>query len=106
MHDIVIRGGTILDGTGAAAFAGDVAIDGDRIAEVGSKAGPGKREIDANGIHVTPSWLDVQTHYDGQATWDPVLAPSSCNGMTPILFGSCGVGFAPVRRSIVRGSSI
>src|SRR5271163_3130119 len=101
MHDIVICGGTILDGTGAAAFAGGVAIDGDRIAEVGSKTGPGKREIDANGLHFTPGWVDVQTHYDSQATWDPVLAPSSSNGMTPTLFGSCGVDFALVCRSIV-----
>jgi N-acyl-D-aspartate/D-glutamate deacylase len=66
MHDIVIRGGTILDGTGAAEFAGDVA---DRIAQVGGKAGPSKREIDANGLLVTPGWVDVHTHYDGQATW-------------------------------------
>jgi N-acyl-D-amino-acid deacylase len=98
MHDIVIRGGTILDGTGAAAFAGDVAIDGDRLSQVGGKAGPGKRDIDANGLLVTPGWVDVHTHYDGQATWDPVLAPSSWHGVTTILFGNCGVGFAPVRR--------
>ena len=74
MHDIVIRGGSILDGTGAAEFAGDVAIDGAKIAQVGGKAGPAKREIDANGLLVTPGWVDVHTHYDGQATWDPVLA--------------------------------
>ena len=98
MHDIVIRGGTILDGTGAAEFAGDVAIDGGKIAAVGGKAGPGKREIDAAGLLVTPGWVDVHTHYDGQATWDPVLAPSSWHGVTTILFGNCGVGFAPVRR--------
>jgi N-acyl-D-amino-acid deacylase len=98
MHDIVIRGGTILDGTGAAAFAGDVAIDGDRLSQVGGKAGPGEREIDADGLLVTPGWVDVHTHYDGQATWDPVLAPSSWHGVTTILFGNCGVGFAPVRR--------
>jgi N-acyl-D-aspartate/D-glutamate deacylase len=97
MHDIVIRGGTILDGTGAAEFAGDVALDGNRIAQVGGKAGPGKREIDANGLLVTPGWVDVHTHYDGQATWDPVLAPSSWHGVTTVLFGNCGVGFAPVR---------
>jgi N-acyl-D-aspartate/D-glutamate deacylase len=96
MHDVVIRSGTILDGTGAAAFAGDVAIDGDRIAEIGGKVGPGKREIDANGLLVTPGWVDVHTHYDGQATWDPLLAPSSWHGVTTILFGNCGVGFAPV----------
>jgi N-acyl-D-aspartate/D-glutamate deacylase len=97
MHDIVIRGGTILDGTGAAEFAGDVAIDGSRLAVVGGRAGPGKREIDANGLLVTPGWVDAHTHYDGQATWDPVLAPSSWHGVTTILFGNCGVGFAPVR---------
>jgi N-acyl-D-amino-acid deacylase len=98
MHDIVIRGGTILDGTGSAAFAGDLAIDGARIAQVGGKAGPAKREIDANGLLITPGWVDVHTHYDGQATWDPVLAPSSWHGVTTILFGNCGVGFAPVRQ--------
>jgi len=98
MHDIVIRGGSILDGTGSDAFAGDVAIDGGKITSVGGKAGPGKREIDADGLLVTPGWVDVHTHYDGQATWDPVLAPSSWHGVTTILFGNCGVGFAPVRK--------
>ncbi|MFO1081430.1 MAG: amidohydrolase family protein [Reyranellaceae bacterium] len=97
MHDIVIRGGTIVDGTGAPAFTGDVAIDGDRLVQVGGKAGPGKREIRADGRLVTPGWVDVHTHYDGQATWDPVLAPSSWHGATTIVFGNCGVGFAPVR---------
>jgi N-acyl-D-amino-acid deacylase len=97
MHDIVIRGGTILDGTGAEAFTGDVAVEGDRIVSVGGKAGPGRREIGADGLLVTPGWVDVHTHYDGQATWDPVLAPSSWHGVTTILFGNCGVGFAPVR---------
>jgi N-acyl-D-aspartate/D-glutamate deacylase len=98
MHDTVIRGGTIIDGAGKERFTGDVAIDGDRIAQVGGKAGPGKREIDADGLLVTPGWVDVHTHYDGQATWDPELAPSSWHGVTTILFGNCGVGFAPVRR--------
>ena len=97
MHDIVIRGGTIIDGTGAPRFAGDVAIDGERIVAVGGKAGPARRVIDADGLLVTPGWVDVHTHYDGQATWDPVLAPSSWHGVTTILFGNCGVGFAPVR---------
>jgi N-acyl-D-aspartate/D-glutamate deacylase len=98
MHDIVVRGGSILDGTGAEAFSGDIAIDGERLTQVGGKAGPGKREIDADGLLVTPGWVDVHTHYDGQATWDPVLAPSSWHGVTTILFGNCGVGFAPVRK--------
>jgi N-acyl-D-amino-acid deacylase len=91
MHDIVIRGGKIVDGTG-------VALSGDRIVQVGGKAGPGKREVNADGRLVTPGWVDVHTHYDGQATWDPVLAPSSWHGATTIVFGNCGVGFAPVRR--------
>ena len=98
MHDLVIRGGTIVDGTGATAFTGDIAIDGDRLAQVGGKAGPGRREVQADGRLVTPGWVDVHTHYDGQATWDPVLAPSSWHGVTTILMGNCGVGFAPVKR--------
>ncbi|MGE0259041.1 MAG: amidohydrolase family protein [Alphaproteobacteria bacterium] len=97
MHDIVIRGGTIVDGTGAPRFTGDVAIDGERIVSVGGKAGPARRVIGADGLLVAPGWVDVHTHYDGQATWDPVLAPSSWHGVTTILFGNCGVGFAPVR---------
>src|ERR1700757_4828 len=97
MHDIVIRGGTIVDGTGAPRFTGDVAIERGRIAAVGGKAGPARRVVDADGLLVTPGWVDVHTHYDGQATWDPVLAPSSWHGVTTILFGNCGVGFAPVR---------
>ncbi|MBX6373545.1 MAG: amidohydrolase family protein [Acetobacteraceae bacterium] len=98
MHTTVIRGGTIVDGTGRPAFTGDVALDGDRIVQVGGKAGPGRREINADGLLVTPGWVDVHTHYDGQATWDPELSPSSWHGVTTVLFGNCGVGFAPVRR--------
>jgi N-acyl-D-amino-acid deacylase len=98
MHDIVIRGGTIIDGTGKPGFTGDLAIDGERIAAVGGKAGPGKREIDAAGLLVTPGWVDVHTHYDGQAIWDPLLTPSSWHGVTTVMFGNCGVGFAPVRQ--------
>lgn len=98
MHDTVIRGGTIIDGTGKAGFTGDLAIEGGRIAAVGGKLGPGRRELDAAGKLVTPGWVDAHTHYDGQATWDPLLAPSSWHGVTTILFGNCGVGFAPVRR--------
>jgi N-acyl-D-amino-acid deacylase len=98
MHDIVIRGGTIIDGSGKPAFAGDVAIDGDRIAAVGGKLGPGRREVDADGLLVTPGWVDVHTHYDGQAMWDPLLAPSCWHGVTTVMFGNCGVGFAPVKK--------
>ena len=98
MHDIVIRGGTIIDGTGKAPFSGDVAIAGGRIAAVGGKQGPGKREIDAAGLMVTPGWVDVHTHYDGQAMWDPLLTPSCWHGVTTVMFGNCGVGFAPVKK--------
>ena len=97
MHDIVIRGGTIIDGTGSEGYIGDVAIDGETLAQVGGEVGPGKREIDAKGMLVTPGWVDVHTHYDGQATWDPMLAPSSWHGVTTVLFGNCGVGFAPCK---------
>ncbi|HSG92010.1 MAG TPA: amidohydrolase family protein [Pseudomonadales bacterium] len=97
MHDLVIRGGTIIDGSGGARFTGDVAIAGGRIVEVGEVTGAGRREIDARGQLVTPGWVDVHTHYDGQATWDPLLAPSSWHGVTTVVMGNCGVGFAPVR---------
>lgn len=97
MHDTVIRGGTIIDGTGKAGFTGDVAIEDGKIVSVGGKAGPGRRDINADGNIVTPGWVDAHTHYDGQATWDSELAPSSWHGVTTILFGNCGVGFAPVQ---------
>ena len=97
MRDLIIRGGTIIDGTGGEPFVGDVAIDGDRIVEVGQDLGPARREIDAAGLIVTPGWVDIHTHYDGQATWDPLLAPSSWHGVTTAIVGNCGVGFAPVR---------
>jgi N-acyl-D-amino-acid deacylase len=98
MHDIVIRGGTIIDGTGKPPFSGDLAIEGARIAGVGGRQGPARREIDASGLLVTPGWVDAHTHYDGQAMWDPLLAPSCWHGVTTAIFGNCGVGFAPVRR--------
>ena len=97
MHDIVIRGGTIIDGTGKPRFTGDVGITADQISEVGGKLGPGRREMDASGLLVTPGWVDVHTHYDGQAMWDPMLSPSCWHGVTTTMFGNCGVGFAPVR---------
>jgi N-acyl-D-aspartate/D-glutamate deacylase len=97
MHDIVIRNGKIVDGLGVPAFHGDVAIDDGRLTQVGGKAGPAKREIAANGLVVAPGWVDVHTHYDGQVTWDPLLTPSSWHGVTTIVMGNCGVGFAPVR---------
>lgn len=96
MHDIVIRGGTVVDGSGAPARTADVAIDGDRIAAVGDDVGEGRREIDASGLLVTPGWVDIHTHYDAQATWDPYLTPSGFHGVTTVVMGNCGVGFAPV----------
>jgi N-acyl-D-amino-acid deacylase len=96
MHDLVIRNGSIVDGTGRAAFGGDIAVDGGVIVGVGGKAGAGRREIDAAGLLVTPGWVDIHTHYDGQVTWDPYLTPSSWHGVTTIVMGNCGVGFAPV----------
>ncbi len=99
MHDTVIRNGTIVDGTGRAAYTGDLAIDDGRISVAGGNVGAGHREIDADGALVTPGWVDVHTHYDGQATWDPILAPSSWHGVTTAMFGNCGVGFAPVRKA-------
>ena len=95
-HDVVIRGGSVIDGTGAAATTADVAIDGETIVEVGRVDGTGAREIDAAGALVTPGFVDIHTHYDGQATWDNHLAPSSWHGVTTVIMGNCGVGFAPV----------
>ena len=105
MHDLVIRGGTVVDGTGAPAREADVAIDGDRISAVGSDVGEGRREIDATGLLVAPGWVDVHTHYDGQVTWDPYLTPSGWNGVTTLVMGNCGVGFAPVRLASRTSSS-
>ena len=96
MYDIVIRGGTVIDGSGAAGKVLDVAISGDTIAAIGSNLGAGKREVDAKGLLVTPGWVDIHTHYDGQVSWDPLLSPSSWNGVTTVVMGNCGVGFAPV----------
>ncbi|MGH9275896.1 MAG: N-acyl-D-amino-acid deacylase family protein, partial [Acidimicrobiales bacterium] len=97
MHELVIRGGTVVDGTGAPAVTADVAVDGGRITGVGPGLGKGAREIDADGLVVAPGWVDIHTHYDGQVTWDPELTPSSWHGVTTVVMGNCGVGFAPVR---------
>ena len=96
-HDIVIRNGTVVDGTGAPRRQADVAIDGKTITAVGSVPGRGKREIDAAGYLVTPGWVDIHTHYDGQVSWDPYLSPSCWHGVTTVVMGNCGVGFAPVK---------
>src|SRR5437588_11639483 len=95
--DCVIRNGTLVDGTGREPVVADVAIRDGRIAEIGKFAGSGKEEIDATGRLVTPGFVDIHTHYDGQAIWDDRLAPSSWHGVTTAVIGNCGVGFAPVR---------
>jgi len=96
-HDLVIRGGTVIDGTGGSRREADVAIDGGRITAVGKVAGAGREELDARGLFVTPGFVDVHTHYDGQVTWENRLSPSSGHGVTTVVMGNCGVGFAPVR---------
>ncbi len=96
-YDLVIRNGTLADGTGAALREADMAVRGGRIAAVGKVSGRGREEIDARDRLVTPGFVDIHTHYDGQATWDARLAPSSWHGVTTVVMGNCGVGFAPVR---------
>ena len=98
--DLVVRGACVVDGTGAAGRIADVAVRGGLIVEVeGSVSGTGRREIDAEGLLVTPGFVDIHTHFDGQATWDSVLAPSSIHGVTSVVIGNCGVGFAPAHRT-------
>ena len=107
MHDLVIRGGFLVDGTGRAGRLADIAVDDgvitavvDRGADVGAdvgtdEIGEARRVVDATGRLVTPGWVDIHTHYDGQASWDPYLTPSSWHGVTTVVMGNCGVGFAP-----------
>lgn len=96
-YDLIIKGGKIVDGTGAPAFTGDIAVKDGKIAAVGQVTGTATREIDAGGLLVTPGFVDIHTHYDAQATWDPYLTPSSLHGVTTVVMGNCGVGFAPVK---------
>ena len=96
-HDVVLRGGLVVDGTGAPAAAADVAVDGGVVSVVGEVDGRGRDELDVEGLVVAPGWVDIHTHYDGQVTWDPLLTPSSWQGVTTVVMGNCGVGFAPVR---------
>ena len=98
MHDLVIQGGTVVDGTGAPARTADITVTDGIITGIGDHRGEdAARTVDAEGLLVTPGWVDIHTHYDGQATWDDVLAPSSWHGVTTLVTGNCGVGFAPAR---------
>src|SRR5277367_2123612 len=96
-HDLVVRGGLVADGLGGEPRRADVAVDGGTITAVGPVAGRGAEEMDADGLLVTPGFVDIHTHYDGQATWDERMTPSSWHGVTTAVMGNCGVGFAPVR---------
>ena len=95
MFDLKISGGLVVDGTGVAGQVMDIGIVGDRIVAMGDLSDEAAREIDASGRIVTPGFVDIHTHYDGQATWDPEMAPSSWHGVTTVVMGNCGVGFAP-----------
>lgn len=95
--DMILRGGTIYDGTGGAPYTADIGMRDGRIVEIGRIAARGEAEIDADGAIVTPGFVDIHTHYDGQACWDPLLTPSCYHGVTTAVMGNCGVGFAPLR---------
>jgi N-acyl-D-aspartate/D-glutamate deacylase len=95
-YDLVIRGGTVVDGTGVPATTADVAIDGDRVVEVGRVEGSARRELDADGLIVTPGFVDIHTHLDAQLSWDPLGSSSCWHGVTSVVLGNCGVTFAPV----------
>jgi len=95
--ELIVRNGLVVDGTGTDPFAADVAVSGGRIAQVGRVSARGRQEIDARGLLVTPGFVDIHTHYDGQATWENRLVPSSAHGVTTVVMGNCGVGFAPCR---------
>ena len=97
MHDLVLTGGTIVDGTGAPTRVADIAVTNGVITEIGKIDGNARERVDADGLIVAPGWVDIHTHYDGQVTWDPEVSPSSWHGATTIVMGNCGVGFAPRR---------
>ena len=97
MFDLILRGGTVIYGSGGPRYVADIGIKNGKVERIGNITEAGTEEIDATGKLVTPGWVDIHTHYDGQATWDPILAPSSWHGVTTVVMGNCGVGFAPVR---------
>ena len=96
--DLVLRGGTVVDGSGQKAFTADVAVKDGRIAEIGKVAGKGAREIDADGLLVTPGFIDGHTHFDAQINWDPLGTSSCWHGVTSVVMGNCGFSIAPVKR--------
>jgi N-acyl-D-aspartate/D-glutamate deacylase len=96
-YDLVIRNGTIVDGLGGEPYRGDIAVSDGVIVAIGTVGGSGTREIDADGLLVTPGFVDLHTHYDGQAIWSERMSPSSSHGVTTAVMGNCGVGFAPCR---------
>jgi N-acyl-D-amino-acid deacylase len=96
-YDVIIRGGTVVDGSGRASRTADIAVQDGLISEIGRITGTARRTIDADGLTVTPGFVDIHTHFDGQATWDPHLTPSCWHGVTTAIMGNCGIGFAPVR---------
>ena len=96
--DLVIRGGSVIDGTGSHAFTADVAVKDDRIVEIGKVEEKGKKEIEAEGKIVTPGFVDVHTHLDAQLAWDPIASSSCWHGVTSVVLGNCGVTFAPVAK--------
>ena len=97
MHDLVFRGARVVDGPGSPSHNTDVAVDDGLISFIGTVTDAGRRDVDATGLTLAPGWVDVHTHYDGQVTWDPEVSPSAWHGVTTVVMGNCGVGFAPVR---------
>jgi N-acyl-D-amino-acid deacylase len=101
MADVVIRGGRVVVGNGEPSFVGDVAITDGKISALGSRLElQGKEELDASGMVVAPGFCDIHSHFDAQCTWDPLLSPSAAAGVTTVIGGNCGVGFAPARRDM------